>query len=265
MKGARDERFGNTDGELEADSYSGRTSEFHQEPEDGSALVAVPFYVERARAPDELGGKRLEPCEVARRLAVGERVDDAVLDRFLPDHYAEVSSQHWTPIDVAVQVTRWLELLQVDSVLDLGSGVGKFCVVGALLCRRCRFIGIEQRPLLVEAARELASVFGVSEQVQFIAGRLGERDLPKVSAYYVYNPFGETLLAHDEQIDHDVERGLRRYKNDVCAAQTHFSDAPIGSCVFVYNGFGGDMPFGYEEVFVDRSLPRVLRAWRKTR
>ena len=49
--------------------------------------------------------------------------------------------------------------VDVQSVVDIGSGAGKFCVAAAL-GSGCRFTGLEQRPRLVAAARTLAAYTG---------------------------------------------------------------------------------------------------------
>jgi hypothetical protein len=175
-----------------------------------------------------------------------------------------VSDQHWTPVAVALRVAEWLEGAGARSVVDLGSGAGKFCVAAALACR-CAFIGIEQRPRLVEVARSLARRFGVNDRVRFVAGTLGRCAIPVADAYYLFNPFGENLLEPREHLSDDVELGPDRYDNDVVAMERFFECAPAGTWVVKYNGFGGQMPLSYERVLVDRAFPNVLRMWRKRR
>ena len=88
--------------------------------------------------------------------------------------------------------------------------------------------------------------------------------MPEADAYYLFNPFGENLDEADGWIAPDVELSDARYERDVSAAEAVLRDAPVGSFVVTYNGFGGRVPWYYREVRVDRELPSVLRMWQKT-
>lgn len=154
----------------------------------------------------------------------------------------------------------------MESVLDIGSGVGKFCVAGALAHgRECRFVGIEQRTHLVAAARELARCFGVEHRVAFIEGTLAEASLPAVQAYYLYNPFGENLVEASDALDDRAELSEARYQSDLAHVRALFARARPGSYVVTYNGFGGDMPAGYERLDADHDLPYALELWHAPR
>ena len=146
--------------------------------------------------------------------------------------------------------------------MDLGSGAGKFCVAAAL-ASRCSFVGVEQRPRFVEAAQALAQLFGVENRVRFVQGVLSLSAIPVADAYYLFNPFGENLFGPDEHLGDDVELSPERYQRDIALMVKFFATAPSGTVVIKYNGFGGRMPASYEEVFVDREMPNVLRMWRK--
>lgn len=173
-----------------------------------------------------------------------------------------MSSQYWTPLLVAVQAARWFHEIGVRSVVDIGSGAGKFCVV-AHLAGGLRCTGIERRHRLVDAARELALLFEAEDEVQFLHGELGETALPEADAYYMYNPFGENLFGPDERLDDDVELGHERYLRDLRAAELLLQRAPAGTHLLTYNGFGGEVPSSYRSVRVDRASGNALHLWRK--
>jgi SAM-dependent methyltransferase len=200
--------------------------------------------------------------QVAEAIRVGMCPSDRVFDRFLPNDLRLVSSEHWTPLIVALRVAEWLDGAGVKSVVDIGSGAGKFCVATAL-ASRSSFTGIEQRSRLVETARNLAHLFGVDERVQFVHSTLSLDAIPAADAYYLYNPFGENLFGADEHLGADVELSPERYERDVALVEALFDRSPAGTFVIKYNGFGGRMPPSYEEIIVDRNMPNVLRLWRK--
>ncbi len=175
-----------------------------------------------------------------------------------------MSGQYWTPLVVAKRAAEWLADLKVRTVVDIGSGAGKFCVAAAL-AGRCHFTGLERRSRLVAAARTLAQLFDVDDRVSFVEGAFGNIATPVADAYYLYNPFGEYLFGSKDHFDSDAERSDERYKRDVAAVQDLLQRAHVGTCVLTYNGFGGRVPSSYQEICVDNELPNELRLWRKER
>jgi predicted RNA methylase len=211
---------------------------------------------------DILSGPSAE--QVADAIARGARPAERLFDRFLPYELRIVSSQYWTPLNVALRVAEWLVQLEIETVVDIGSGAGKFCVAAAL-ATRCKFVGLEQRPRLVEAARELAEIFGVEQRVRFIQGTLDPHAIPQADAYYLYNPFGENLFGPEDHLDADVELGNERYRRDIALMESFLEQAPLGTYLIKYNGFGGQVPSSYDTVRIDLGMPNMLRVWQKTR
>src|SRR4051812_8774559 len=78
----------------------------------------------------------LETDEIIRRLGTGARVDDVSFDRHLPRELRAASDVFWTPLDVVELAVNWFRLYNIRSIVDIGSGAGKFCVAAAL--RGCR-------------------------------------------------------------------------------------------------------------------------------
>jgi len=190
--------------------------------------------------------------------------DNDAFDNFLPYADRQVSAEYWTPLQVAVRAAQWLDYFGARTVVDVGSGVGKFCVAAAI-ASNCRFIGIEHRARLIHAAHALARTFEVDDRVEFVQSSPNARSWPSADAYYLYNPFGENLCRRENQLDSDVELSLERYKREVAAAEQFLESVPLGTFLITYNGFGGRVADCYEEVALDRSLPYELRMWRKSR
>lgn len=201
-------------------------------------------------------------ARVSNALRDGRSPPDRMFDHYLPKPLRGLSDQHWTPLAAAARAAAWLEDFGISSVLDIGSGAGKFCV-SAALASQARFTGIEQRPGLVVAARGLAETFGVADRVDFLCQTFERDTLPEAEAYYLYNPFGENLLSRPLHIDEDVELSASRHAAEVRAFQDMLWDLPEGTYVFTYNGFGGSLPDSYSELRSDHGLPSVLRLWRK--
>jgi len=206
-------------------------------------------------------GLPLSAEQIARSLGEGICPPDSAFDRYLPSEARGLSSQHWTPLPVAARAAEWLDEFNIRTVLDVGSGAGKFCVAAALV-GHCHFTGLEQRERLVMCGRSLARTFDVERRVHFIQGMLGGVRLPAVDAYYFYNPFEENVTLRS-RIDADVELSPRRYARDLDAVRELLGAARSGTYVLTYNGLGGRLPASYQTVRIDRELPNVLRLWRK--
>ncbi|MEO8179597.1 MAG: hypothetical protein ABI895_12260 [Deltaproteobacteria bacterium] len=206
-------------------------------------------------------GLPLSAKQIARSLARGSCPPDSAFDRYLPIEAQGPSAQHWTPLPVAARAAQWLDELEIRTVLDVGSGAGKFCVAAALV-GHCHFTGLEHRERLVLCGRSLARTFDVEQSVHFIQGMLGAVRLPAVDAYYFYNPFEENVTRRS-RIDADVELSSGRYARDLAAMRELLAAARPGTYVLTYNGLGGRLPAGYQTMRIDRELPNVLRLWRK--
>jgi SAM-dependent methyltransferase len=213
----------------------------------------------KARRPGSLG----LPAHIADSLRNGVCPPDRSFDLFLPENIARVSGDQWTPLEVALQAARWLEEMNVRSVVDIGSGPGKFCIAAAL-AGNCELVGVEQNARFVEVARSLAWLFGVQDRVRFVQGELHDAVVPQAEAYYLYNPFAQHLFVPSDDVSHGATPDYARYRRDVTTAQEILRRAPEGTIVITYNGFGGLMPATYEARRVDRELPCVLRLWQKS-
>lgn len=189
---------------------------------------------------------------------------DVVFDRFLPFEYRLASRHYWSPLRVVARAAQWLEELNIASVIDIGSGVGKFCIAAAL-ATRARFVGIEHRAELIAVARGLASMLELETRVRFVLGAFDEVTIPAAECYYFFNPFGESLFRPEDQLDDEVEVSQARSLRDVEIAERLLRAAPLGTFVITYNGFGGTLPQDYQLVYSDTDFPCALRLAQKRR
>lgn len=199
---------------------------------------------------------------VAAAIRAGQVSADAAFDRALPDELREVSVHYWTPVRVVRLAATWLRETRARTVIDIGSGAGKFCVAAALLTR-CRFTGLEHRTSLVAVARELAVTFGVADRVTFVRGGLEAAEDVVCDAYYLFNPFGDYAFRSAQFSDPDVTFTTESQRRDVAVTAALLSRARPGTFVITYNGFGGSVPRGYEQIDVATRLPGTLRLWKK--
>lgn len=104
-------------------------------------------------------------CEIQRlfdRVRTGAYVWNAQFDRILPLCWRRFSIIHWTPVQVARRAAQFLVSGPETQVLDVESGAGKFCLVGALATQG-DFTGVEQRPHLAELSRSFAHKYAIPE------------------------------------------------------------------------------------------------------
>lgn len=201
---------------------------------------------------------------VCRRMRGGLVVSDEEFDQHLPIAAQFSSPRWWTEVSVARQVSRWLSELGASSVLDVGAGVGKFCIVGALSSRLV-FTGVEQRAHLVDVARGLADRAGVSDRAAFVHGDFGLMDFKTYDALYFYNPFGENLFPTVFQLDSAVELTPRKFERDRAKTTEGLRRMLAGSHVVTFNGCGAGIPDSYELMRREEINGKALRLWRKTR
>jgi SAM-dependent methyltransferase len=211
---------------------------------------------------DDLALRNALP-RVAEAFRRGSCPADHWFDRFLPNDLRALSGQYWTPLKAATRAAEWLDELKVRTVVDIGSGAGKFCVAAAL-AGRCHFTGLEQRSGLVAAARRLARTFDVDDRVAFVEGEFRITATPIADAYYLYNPFGEHIFGSTLLLETITCSG-DRYARDVAAVEELLQRARVGTCLLTYNGFGGRVPADYRQIRVDETLPNARHLWRKKR
>lgn len=201
---------------------------------------------------------------IAELIHAGVTVDDEVFDSFIsrPSPTCPFIVR-WTPVRVALQVVSWIEQYSIETVVDIGSGTGKFCVVAAL-ASTASFLGIESSPGRVRDARQLASTFRVHSRVHFVEGAAREAGIPAAQAYYLFNPFEEHLLdpAPNKRA---AMQNIEQFMQDVTYVERFLEQAPLNTYVIKYNGFGGKMPQTYTNISTNHSMPCSLRLWRKDR
>jgi len=193
----------------------------------------------------------------------GTNVPDGQFDASLfPERLGGfVSSCHWTPLVVA----RRAAALLVDGggrrILDVGSGVGKFCIAGAL-STEARFVGVEQRGDLVEVAREAASRCG-AQRASFLHGNVFDVDFSEFDGLYLFNPFLELIEPLQFPIDDAVPLSPTRHGEFVAATRSRLSEARPGTRVVTYGGFGGEMPDGFKCELEEDCYRDLLTFWIK--
>jgi predicted RNA methylase len=197
---------------------------------------------------------------VAEQLRARKRVQDSAFDLVYPAEIRRVSSQYWTPVDVALTAAEWLAERGCRNLLDVGAGPGKFCIVASLALGRT-VTGIEQRNHLVAIGRAAAASYGAS--VEYVHGTIETLDASPFDAWYMYNPFGENLYDPAKQLDEEVELSALRYMHDLTIIEHWLDIAPADTHLITFHGFGGRIPSNYRLLHEVRKRDGHLRLWHK--
>lgn len=190
-------------------------------------------------------------------LKPGNYVNDAAFDWLYPEKIQQLSRRHWTPISIAKTAARFLANEPGKKILDIGSGVGKFCLVGARFYPESTFFGVEQRESLYQQAMEAKEVMQ-SRNTHFIHGNFTELDLSAYDGFYFYNSFFENLVDQD-QIDAAVEQSTSLYNFYSRHLFKQLDKCASGTRLVTFHSLEDEVPPCYQ--LVDTSMDLMLKMW----
>ncbi|MEO8204579.1 MAG: methyltransferase domain-containing protein [Chthoniobacterales bacterium] len=185
-------------------------------------------------------------------------LEDERFDLIYPPEVRELSWLHWTPLAVARRAARLLVTHPGIRVLDIGCGVGKFCIVGALTTAG-HFTGVEQRKSLVDVARDAIRINKIPN-TRILHGNIEGIRFGDFDAFYLFNPFEENLFDAGK-IDSSVELSLALYKQYVIYVARQLAQAPAGTRLVTYGGYCYEVPNCYE--CRQKMLDEELKLWVK--
>ena len=109
---------------------------------------------------------------------------DEKFNQMYPPFIRELASMHWTPLKITRRVIQFLASGGYTKILDIGSGVGKFCLAAARCRPYAQIYGIEQRENLVEYANQAKNMLGFSN-VSFHCGNFTQLNLKLYDHFYL--------------------------------------------------------------------------------
>ena len=187
---------------------------------------------------------------------------DVEFDSAYDKQIRELSRQHWTPVRVAARVAHLLTRAGATRILDVGSGAGKFCIVGAL-STDAEFVGVERRGYLVDVAKQTALRFG-ADRATFVHASADSFPFDGFNGVYLYNPFYEQISRFLTQIDGGIERSPLMYRHFVRSTMNNLAAMAPPVAVVTFNGFGGLMPPEYDFRGDEPAGNDQLELWVKT-
>jgi SAM-dependent methyltransferase len=171
---------------------------------------------------------------------------DAGFHALYPLPIQALARYHWTPLSIAQKAATFLAGEGNVRILDIGSGVGKFCLAAAFHTPNAFYYGVEQRKSLIdfaEAARKNLQI----ENVRFMHGNFTQLDFKKYDHFYFYNAFYENLDGTDkidDSIDYSGE--LYNYYNRYLFRQLKLK--PNGTRICTFCSMENEIPPDYHVV-----------------
>jgi hypothetical protein len=186
-------------------------------------------------------------------------ISDGDFNQLYTTDYQYLSNRHWTPLSVAIKASTFLSAEPNNKILDIGSGVGKFCLAGAYYHPNSFFFGIEQRKKLVESADSIKNLLAL-KNVSFIHANFTKLNLVKFDHFYFYNSFYENLdgtAKIDDSIAYSGE--LYNYYNAYLYKQLEL--VRQGTRLATYHAIGIEIPSSFHVVGSDED--NLLKFWIK--
>jgi SAM-dependent methyltransferase len=184
---------------------------------------------------------------------------DVEFNLLYPISIQNLAKKHWTPVHIAQKAAYFLAAENNVTILDVGSGVGKFCLAAAYHKPNAFFFGVEQRKRLIdhaEAANEILQL----DNAFFIHGNFTQLDFRQYDHFYFYNAFYENMIGTDKIDNSIVYSGeLFNYYNRYLYRQ--LEQKPAGTRLATFHSLEDEVPPGYHVVGTE--IDSLLKFWIK--
>jgi len=185
---------------------------------------------------------------------------DTAFDSLYSLRAQQLSSIHWTPIETAKKAAAYLTGGPTGkNILDIGSGVGKFCIVAAHIFPDHIFHGVEQRKALIDEAIIAQNATKITN-VQFIHANFTELDMDDYDHIYFYNSFSENLF-HYKPIDNLIDISEAIYNEYLFQFYEILEEKPSGTRVATFHCNDEYIPPSYNRV--QHITGEALKLWIK--
>ena len=170
-----------------------------------------------------------------------------------------LASKHWTPLAVARKAVNFLAAEKNARILDIGSGVGKFCLSAAYYKPDAFYFGVEQRKSLIDHAETARNILGLNN-VSFIHGNFTQLNFNDYDHFYFYNAFYENL-AGTFKIDETIEYSAQLFNYYNSYLFRLLEQRPAGTRLATFHSLEEEVPSCYYEV--GSEMDNLLKFWIK--
>ncbi|MBC7485428.1 MAG: class I SAM-dependent methyltransferase [Cytophagaceae bacterium] len=157
-----------------------------------------------------------------------------------------LSSRHWTSIKIVKKAVNFLCYKENTKILDVGSGVGKFSILGALLKASNFFYGVDFRKDFIEISDNLKKEHRI-ENVFFLHNYFDKIDFNNFDGIYFFNSFHERI-DKDTVIDELSEFSYDLYKKYTQEFFLKINSMSEGTRLVTYHTEDIHIPYTYRIV-----------------
>lgn len=196
---------------------------------------------------------------VFKYIEKGIPIEDDDFDEIYPDEIRPMAFTHFTPVEMAIKAAKFLVQKTGTRVLDIGSGAGKFCMIGSV-CTDGHFTGVEQRDNLHEMALRIYGKYKL-KNIDFINSNINQIDFSDYDAFYFFNPFYENIIQF-EKIDDAVEVETDLYDEYSNYVKNQLDKMPSGSRLVTFFSAYDEVPRSYKLISNDDR--QKISMWEKS-
>jgi tRNA G46 methylase TrmB len=193
--------------------------------------------------------------EIKAFIGNNELPPDELFDTLMPEALLPYSAQHFAGCYAIQLASDFLSVHPNCEILDIGSGIGKFCLMAALRHPKARFTGIEYRESFVQLSEQLRILFELNN-VSFVCKNILSVSLHQFNGFFIFNPFHEHRNSSSRMTDffdnaEQEHNYVSHLKNELLACKsktrlvTYYMDAKLipDNFELVSRKMGGTMSF----------------------
>lgn len=186
-----------------------------------------------------------------------KNISDEEFNNLFPAEISDHSKLFWSSREAIETAVNWLD--GCKNILDIGSGNGKFCLIGSYLID-AQFTGVEIRETLVQHAQKIA--LSTNTNTSFIHDDVKNIDCSVYDGFFFYNSFGEHICTSGA-FDNQIENSDAVYDFYQNILTSKLQTTKIGTRFVTHNNEGLFMPetFQLQEMTDDNELT----LWIKTK
>lgn len=191
-------------------------------------------------------------------LKLNINITDEDFNAIYPQKISMLSRKHWSSVSVSKLASEFLVTRPGTRVLDIGSGAGKFCLIGATNTNG-HFTGVEQRHELIELSTKLSNNYRIPN-VKFIHANITSIKFSDYDAFYFYNSFYENIDMVN-RIDDTIKLDMQLYHLYSAYIVEQFARLPLGARLVSFCSPLSIIPHTFK--LVDSACGGILKFWEK--
>jgi hypothetical protein len=181
-------------------------------------------------------------------LKLSINIKDEEFDAIYPEQIRKLANRHFTPIAIAKQAAGFLSDKPGAKILDIGSGAGKFCMVGSVFTNG-NFTGVEQREYLYRLSNTILECHHLPN-VKFIHSNITQIKFTDYNAFYFFNSFHENV-DKSARLDSTVGAGIELHTLYTQYVNEQLSQMPGGTRLVTYWSDAKEIPSEYRILYSD--------------